>query len=493
MSTNGISGGHQPSRDPEQTLSPAKAALLARWRNGQVRLADPHQLTPGAPTGFAECSFEQQFMWDRQQDTPELTMYNIGYCARLDTRLDAELFRECLAAMSMRHETLRTRIEPTTSKVTQAIEPDPQFDLDVIDLREHGVDEAESMAIKLAEALLRKPFDLIRGPLVRVTLYRIADDADVLAIVAHHLIADGWSFDVALSELAEFYRAKVAGERPQLPPVPVQYRDFARWQAGWLSRGDWRRDLDYCRDQLVGLAHPLLPWDREPPVDRRFRCAHQNFELTGAQTTMLREFSQREGATLFMTMLACFKVLLARTTGADDVAVGVPMVNRRHQQTQRVIGYFSNITVVRTDLQGSQTFRDVLAGVRKGVLGALSHQSLPLPLYLRAVGRELDQHGKPNWPSLVERPIYRSQYNFRPPVKLTELAGATLQPRHLNREFSTYDFTLLMEDADPLYGKFEYAMDVFEASTVDRLATAYFVIVDQLMANPSVRIADVAI
>ena len=458
-----------------------------------MRLADPNQLTAGAPTRLAECSFEQQFIWDRQQDTPDLTMYNIGYCARLDARLDAELFRDCLAAMSMRHETLRTRIEPTTSKVAQLIEPDPQFDLDIVDLRNHGVDDAESAAIKLAEALLRKPFDLASGPLVRVTLYRIADNADVLAIVAHHVIADGWSFDVALSELAELYRAKVAGERPQLPTVLVQYRDFARWQAGWLSRGDWRRDLDYCRDQLAGLAHPLLPWDREPPVDRCYRCAHKKFELTAAQSTMLREFSRGEGASLFMTMLACFKVLLARTTGVDDVAVGVPMVNRQHQQTQRVVGYFSNITVVRTDLAGSATFRDVLARVRRGVLGALSHQSLPLPLYLKAVGRELDQHGKPNWPSLVDRPIYRAQYNFRPPVKLTELAGAALQPRHLNREFSTYDFTLLMEDADPLYGKFEYAMDVFDASTVDRLATTYFVIVDQVMANPSVRIADVVI
>ena len=253
-----------------------------------MRLADPNQLTAGAPTRLAECSFEQQFMWDRQQDTPDLTMYNIGYCARLDARLDAELFRDCLAAMSMRHETLRTRIEPTTSKVAQSIEPDPQFDLDIIDLSKHGVDEAESVAIKLAEALLRKPFDLTSGPLVRVALYRIADNADVLAIVAHHLIADGWLFDVALSELAELYRAKVAGERPQLPTVLVQYRDFARWQAGWLSRGDWRRDLDYCRDQLVGLAHPLLPWDREPPVDRCFRCAHKKFGLTTAQSTMLR-------------------------------------------------------------------------------------------------------------------------------------------------------------------------------------------------------------
>jgi acyl transferase domain-containing protein len=493
---SGIGGGPKPSQDGEQTLS-AQAAVLARWRNGDVRLVNPVQPTAGAPTRLAECSVEQQFMWDRQQDTPEKTMYNIGYCARLDARLDAELFGDCLAAMSMRHETLRTRIEPTSSnvepKVAQLIEPDPQFGLDVIDLREHGVGEAESVAIKLAEALLRKPFDLISGPLVRVTLYRIADNADVLAIVAHHLIADGWSFDVALSELAEFYRAKVAGERPQLPPVPLQYRDFARWQASWLSRGDWRRDLDYCREKLAGLAHPLLPWDREPPVDRSYRCAHKNFELTAAQSTLLRDFSRGEGASLFMTMLACFKVLLARTTGADDVAVGVPMVNRQHQQTQRVIGYFSNITVVRTDLHGSATFRDVLARVRSGVLGALSHQSLPLPLYLEAEGRELDQRGKRNWPSLVSRPIYRAQYNFRPPVKLTELAGAVLQPRHLNREFSTYDFTLLMEDADPLYGKFEYAMDVFDASTVDRLARTYFDIVDQVMANPSARIADLVL
>ncbi len=486
-------GAYQPSHDSGQALSPAQAALLAHWRNGDVRLADPNQLTAGAPTGLAECSIEQQFMWDRQQDTPEKTMYNIGYCARLDARLDAELLRACLAAMSMRHETLRTRIEPTTPRVTQSIDPEPQFDLNIIDLCHYGVDEAETAAVKRAETLLRKPFDLTKGPLVRVTLYRIAEGADVLAIVAHHLIADGWSFDVALSELAELYRAKVAGEIPQLPPVLVQYRDFARWQAGWLSRGDWRRDLDYCRDQLAGLGHPLLPWDREPPVDRCYRCAHKKFELTAAQSTMLRAFSRREGASLFMTMLACFKVLLACTTGLDDVAVGVPMVNRQHQQTQRVIGYFSNITVVRTDLQGSPTFREVLARVRRGVLGALSHQSLPLPLYLEAVGRELDQRGKPNWPSLVSRPIYRAQYNFRPPVKLTEFAGAALQPRQLNREFSTYDFTLLMEDADPLYGKFEYAMDVFDASTVDRLATTYFDIVDQVMANPSTRIADLVL
>ena len=149
-----------------------------------------------------------------------------------------------------------------------------------------------------------------------------------------------------------------------------------------------------------------------------------------------------------MTMLACFKVLLARTTGVDDVAVGVPMVNRQHQQTQRVIGDFSNITVVRTDLQGSPTFRDVLARVRKGYWGRCRIN--------RCRCRSTSRPWAENWISTENptgqpghRPIYRAQYNFRPPLKLTELAGATLQPRHLNREFSTYDFTLSMEDADP--------------------------------------------
>ncbi|CAM4079258.1 Linear gramicidin synthase subunit D [Mycobacterium basiliense] len=477
----------------EPTLSPAKAALLARWRNGSLRPTGPAQLIAGAPSALAECSYEQQFLFDRQRETPDLQLYNIGFCARLDAPVDVEVFRLCAQEMSMRHETLRTRIDPTPQNPMQRIGPAPHFDLVIIDLRDRGAGTAERAALDHAQGLLRNPFDLTSGPLVRLGLYRIADNATVLAIVAHHLIADGWSLDIVLSELAALYGATIAGRRAQLPSLPVQYRDFARWQAGWLKRGEWRSDAEFCRNLLADLPPANLPWDREPPAERDFRCAHTHFAFTPAQSTGLRDFSRREGASLFMTMLACLQVLLARTAGIDDVAVGVPMVNRQHQQTQQLIGYFSNYTVVRTNMADSPAFRDVLTRVREGVLQALARQSLPLPLYLEQENRHLDQHGKPNWPNLVREPLYRAQYNFRPPVKSTEFAGATLQPRPLNRAVSTYDFTLLMEDADPLYGKIEYAVDIFDAATVDTLVTAFFAIIDQVVANPDLRIADVAI
>lgn len=478
----------------KQTLSPSKAALLARWRNGSVRLPDPEEFSAGASTRLAECSFQQQFMWERQQEHPALPLYTISYCARFDAPVDVEIFMSSARELFMRHEALRTRFEVTTSTVQQLIDPAPPADPEFIDLRHLGVDDAESAAIDDAEGrLVRKAFNMTDEPLIRSALYQIADNAHVIAIVAHHLIADGFSLGIALSELDELYGAKMAGRSPRLRPVTVQYRDFARWQQDWLRREGWRADLDYWRSQLAGLPPARLPYDHEAPPERSFRCAGKDFVLSRRQSAMLRDYSQREGVSVFMTTLAGLQVLLARTTGTGDVTVGVPTLNRRHPQTRRLVGYFINHVVVRTAITDSLTFRDVLARVRDGVLGGLAHQSLHLALYQMVDPPDGKRGKSPNWANLIDKPLYRTRYVLQPPLNHTELAGATLQPRPLDRGVSIYDLGLYMWDAEPLYGRFEYAVDIFDELTMDRFVSMYFAIVEQAMANPAVRIADLRI
>ncbi len=467
----------------EPGLSPAKAALLARWRSGNVRLPDLNRLVPGPPTRLAACSFEQQFLWECQQEYPNLPLFTIAYCARFDAPVDVEAFRASSRDLSMRHETLRTRIEPTRPAAQQNIHPAPLFDPEYIDLRHLGEARAEQAAVAHAEGLLRRPYDVVREPLVRSALYQVGDKAHMLSIVVHHLVADGWSLGIALSELNELYQARIVGTGPQLDPLPAQYRDFAHWEQGWLSREDWRPDLDYWRDRLADLPAPRLPWDREP-AERDFRCAAREFTLTAEQSAKLRDFSVGEGVSLFMTMLACLQVLLARTTDLDDIAVGVPMLNRRHHETQGLVGYFTNTVVVRASMSGGSSFRDVLARVRDAVLAAAAHQALPLPLYLREVAPDRDP---------IMEPLYRALYVLQPPLPQAELAGATLHPHELDPGVSIYDLALHMWDAEGLYGKFEYAVDIFDSATVDWLVDAYFGVAEQVMADPAICVADLQV
>lgn len=478
----------------KQSLSPSKAALLARWRDGTARLPELEEFIPTQVHDKCESSLQQRFMWERQQEHTDLPLHTISYCARIDATVDIEAFMDSAREVFMRHDSLRTRFKSTGSDVEVLIDPTPLAAPQFIELCHRDVAGAEQQAIEHAEDnLLRIPFDMGNEPLVRSAIYRLAETSHVIAIVAHHAIADGWSLGIALSELDEFYRTRVESRPTRLASRPLQYRDFVQWQQRWLNREGWRADLNYWREQLVDLPPVGLPFNRQAPSARSFRCAGRNFSFSTSQSVMLRDLSQREGVSLFMTMLSCWQVLAAISSGSTDVTVGVPTLNRRHPQIQGVIGLFMNIIVVRTAITASLTFREVLVRVRDGVLEGLAHQSLDLTLYQQLVEQEGGGDNRPNWPNLVERPLYRTLYVLQPPLRLARLAGAPLQPRGLDRGLSIYELALLMWDADPIYGTFQYSVDVFDESIVERLVAAYVDIVDQALANPDIRVANLTI
>jgi Condensation domain len=475
-----------------QSLSPSKAALLARWRDGTVRLPGSEEFIPEQWQGRSDCTLQQRFMWQRQQEYPDLPLHTISYCARFDSAIDVEAFMASAREVFMRHDSLRTRLRSTGSDVELIVDPSPPANPQFVDLCHFDVSVAEQVATEHAERdLLRVPFDMADEPLVRSALYRISDTSHVIAIVAHHAITDGWSLGIALSELDELYRARVEGRPAPLASPALQYRDFARWQRGWLNREGWRADFDYWRERLAGLPPARLPFDRQAPSQRSFRCAGKNFSLSMRQTTMLREFSQREGVSLFMTMLSCWQVLAAISSGVKDATVGVPTLNRRHPQIQGIVGLFMNIVVVRTKISESPTFREVLRSVRDGVLEGLAHQSLDLTLYQQIVDQERGGHSDSNWPNLTEKPLYRTLYVLQPPLKPATLAGAPLRPLELDRGLSIYELALLMWDANPIYGTVQYSVDIFDESSVDKLVDAYFAVIDQVLAHPEIRIADI--
>src|SRR5262249_39623520 len=221
-----------------------------------------------------------------------------------------------------------------------------------------------------------RTFDLERGPLLRSELLHLEDNEHVLLLSRHHIVADGWSMGVYVRALAALYAAFSIVQAPPLPDLPLQYADFAEWQRRWLQGDVFEKAVEYWKEQLRGVPVLSLPTDRPRPAAQRFNGASQTFELSSELADSLQRLSRREGATLFMTLLAAFQALLARYSGQDDIAVGTPIANRTLHELEGLIGFFVNTLVVRTNLSGNPTFCELLARVREVALAAYDHQEI---------------------------------------------------------------------------------------------------------------------
>jgi amino acid adenylation domain-containing protein len=363
--------------DRIEALSPEQRALLAaRLQSSGVGNLDLGRIPRRAHATPAPLSFAQQRLWFLQRLEPGSAAYNIALATRLTGVLDIVAMRRALQTIVGRHESLRTTFAEMDDIPVQVVAAISNVPLPVTDLSRMPEPEREMRRHAGEEA--RTPFDLEKGPLLRAQLLRLAPQEYVLLLTVHHIVSDGWSMGVLLKELAALYRARVTGEPLSLPELPLQYGDYAEWQRQRLQTDVLERQLAYWRQRLAG-APPILELPTDRPRSGPFsgRAARATLALPKSLADDLKELSARESATLFMTLLAAFKILLARYSGQDDIVVGTPIAGRTHTEIEGLIGCFLNTLVLRTDLSGGPTFKELVARVRETALGAYANQELP--------------------------------------------------------------------------------------------------------------------
>jgi non-ribosomal peptide synthetase component F len=342
----------------------------------------------GADDGAAELSFAQQRLWFIDQLEPDSPAYNIPAAVPLSGALDVEALSNAINEVIRRHEALRTTFPSVGGRPVQVIAHTARVELPVIDLSTLEDEEREARARELTEREAARPFDLAAGPLLRVRLVRLEEDSHLLLLTMHHIVSDGWSMQVLVKELTALYDAYSRGEASPLAELPIQYADYAAWQRRRLQGELLEGQLAYWREQLAG-APPALEL---PPVGARPTDAGggaYDFGIDEGLTASLEELSRREGATLFMTLLAAYQALLHRYSGQDDIVVGTPVANRNRAELEPLIGFFVNQLALRADFAGAPTFRELLAQVRGRCLSAYAHQDVPFERVVEELKPEL--------------------------------------------------------------------------------------------------------
>lgn len=442
-------------------------------------------------------SFAQQRMWFLNQLEPDSAVYNTPATWRLRGPLDVPALERAINEVVRRHDVMRTTYSAEQGTPTPVVHEYRPFPLDLVDVS--AAADREAAALVALEDDAAKPFDLAAGPLFRTCLVRLAEDEHIVQISLHHIVADGWSIDVILTELGALYGAFTKGLASPLPELAIQYADFAAWQTRWL-RGDVLADrLGFWRRVLAGAPNALeLPTDRVRPPRASYRGGCVSFDLTPELSQALRELSQREQVTLFMTMAAAFDVLLHRYSGQDDFCVGYSVGNRNRVETEALVGVFVNTLVLRARIAQDETFASHLARVRESILDADAHQDLPFEKLVEELRPERD---------LSRHPIFQVTYLFstthgsrskstkrlpgvagREQVTLPGLDISLVEPDY---ETAKFDLSLFVSDTGAaLEGDFEYASDLFDRQTIERMVEHFKVLLAGIVASPRARIAE---
>jgi amino acid adenylation domain-containing protein len=417
----------------------------------------------------ARCSYAQERFWFIDQASGSNVVSNVSWALRLDGSLDVDVLGRALAELALRHDTLRTRFELRGGAPVQLVSPVSELALEVVE----ATDEAD--AAGLAAAAAQVPFDLGRGPLLRVQLLALGPDSHVLHFVAHHIVCDDWSKGVILSELAALYTALRAGEEPSLAP-PVQYPDYSRWQRARLSDDVLRDELEHWRARLAGAPAIDLPVDRRRPPASSMRGARLRTTVASEVEATLRALGREAGATFFMTMLAALQAFLYRYTRQEDLVVGTAIDNRGRVELERAVGLFTNVLALRGDVSDRPTFRELLSRARVSTLDAVAHQELPFDRLAAATPeRDASRH-----------PIFQVFYEFIVPAPLDlALPGVRSEPFEVPKRTSEFDLGLYLdEQRGGLDAVWEYSSDLFEPATIERMASHFMRLLEQIVADP---------
>jgi amino acid adenylation domain-containing protein len=465
--------------------APTVAALAERVdaaRDGAS--ADASAPIPAADrTRPLPLSMEQQRLWFLDRLEPGTAAYNMPRALRLTGALDADALERALAELVRRHQVLRTVFAEHDGDPVQVVRPAEDFVLAREDLGPVDAGRRGAAVEERAAAEGRASFDLARGPLFRAVLLRLADDEHVLLLTLHHVAGDAWSMGVLFRELGVLYEAFAGGLPSPLAPLAVQYADYAVWQRGRLTGEALESRLAWWRDQLRGAPALLeLPTDRPRPPVQGSRGGRAVLELPPELLERLRALGRREGATLYMVLLAAFQTLLARHSGQTDVVVGSPIAGRTRRELEDVIGFFLNTLAMRADLSGDPTFRALLSQVRERTLGAHQHQDLPFDRLVEELGVER---------SLAHSPVFQVMLVFQnAPRGAVSMRGLRMEPVALRGGAAKYDLTLYVNEIPTgLNLQAIYRADLFDAETMDRMLGHLRALLEQVADDPARRLS----
>ncbi|MDZ8090959.1 MAG: amino acid adenylation domain-containing protein [Nostoc sp. DedQUE05] len=428
-------------------------------------------------------SYAQQRLWFLDQLEPNSSTYNIPLALRLVGNLNRAALEQSLQEIIDRHEALRTNFVTVDEQPIQIIHTQTNWKVSVLEWQNLSPSEQEIATQKLVQQQAIQPFDLAKGALIRATLVVLSQTEHILLVCMHHVVSDGWSMGVFVSELATLYKAYSQGQPSPLAPLPIQYADFALWQKDWLQGDVLQTQLNYWQQQLKDAPALLpLPTDRPRPAVQTFTGTTQEFTLSVELTNRLAKLSQERGCTLFMTLLTAFDILLYRYTGQSDILVGTPIANRDRSEIEGLIGFFVNTLVMRTSLADNPTFSELLGRVREIALGAYNHQDLPFEMLVEALQPERN---------LSHTPLFQVMFALQnAPMSELELAGLTISPLPAQSTTTKFDLSLSMYNSGAgLVGVWEYSTDLFDASTIERMTGHFVNLLEGIVTNSKERIS----
>ncbi|HOM71830.1 MAG TPA: amino acid adenylation domain-containing protein, partial [Armatimonadota bacterium] len=465
-------------------LPPEKRALLEKRLAQQKSLEDARKSIPRAAVSDRyQLSFCQERLWFLDQLEPGSPMYNILKAVRISGKLDIASLQRALDKVLAKHISLRTNFTSTDGIPYQFIREIPPIELPVLDLSHLSGDMLDSEISRIGRDEVWKPFDLLKDPLIRFLLLRIQAEEHLLIFVVHHIVFDGWSMSVFVRDIAETCESLEA----DLQELPIQYVDYAAWQREWLQGDVLDKQLSYWKSRL-GDDFPVLdlPTDYPRPAVQSYRGDRITRTLPSDLVSRLKAFSQAEGATMFMTLLTAFKILLSSYTGRGDIVVGCPIAGRTKVETEQLIGFFVNMLVIRTNIERKQSFRELLRQVREVSLGAYAHQDLPFEKLVE----ELQPERNPS-----RTPLFQVVFNYRnmPPASV-KTKSLKMDVIDLESGIVRFDLDLeITENSEGLFCTFDYNSDLFKPETIHRMLDHYEVLLKGITTEPDKPVKDIPI
>jgi NRPS condensation-like uncharacterized protein len=428
-----------------------------------------------ARSGLREASFAQERFWFVDEVMGRTAAYNIPLAIRLRGQLSVEALERALGEIVRRHEILRTRFAPEGERLLQVVDAPRAVAIPVVDLT--GEADPDAAARVLVDTAAQTPLEPTTGPLFTARVLRLAEDDHVLDLVFSHLVFDGVSRVVLLRDLAALYAAYVEGTPPALGQPALQYGDYAEWQRSWLEGDLLERELAYWKEALDGMSSTLeLPTDHARPPATTLRGAWTRSSIPAELVERVQALARREGASLYMTLLAAFDVLLSRYSGQEDIAVGMPVDSRDRPELEEAIGVFVDTVVLRVDVSGAPPFRELLGRVRASVLDAVAHQKLPFEQLVRALQPERD---------LSRHALYQVMLTLVPTETPPPFVGLELEEVPTERASSPIDLTVFLEEREGrLDTIWEYSTDLFDLETVTRMQGHFVQLLEAVVADP---------
>lgn len=423
-------------------------------------------------------SFAQQRLWFMDRLSPDKSGYNISNAIRLKGPLNVPALEQALGEIVRRHEVLRSSFSEKDGQPLQITSPEYRIAFTILDLRNLPDEEKQRRIEGFAIKQANRSFDLSRAPLMRVTLLRLAAEDNVVLFTMHHIVGDAWSVGILIGEVTALYEAYLFQMPSPLEDLPIQYADYAQWQRQWLEGDVLDTHLSYWKNKLNGKLPTMdLPFARPRPTVQTFRGSHSAWTVPKKLSDSIKKIGRQEGATLFMSLMAIFNAQLNYYMGIDDIILGTDVANRTRPETEKLIGFFANQLVLRTDLSGNPTYLDLLGRVREVALGAYAHQNLPFDKLVEALKPQRD---------FSRNPLFQILFGLHnAPTSALHLPGVTPSSFAFENGTSVFDLSLYFIDTgDGLAGIARYNADLFDGESIARLIADYDLLLEAVATDP---------